>query len=457
MGVLNNIINFIGSMHISALIIISIILSIFTVALVFILILRVKYSQLRRELDRHAASARKAIRAADDVSGDRIPEPRFRNPILRGVMSEYEAALSARDGAEVNTQAVIENFFNTRAKAVNIQEGFTRHSVSVMIVIGLLGTFIGLTISVQSLILLFRGYDVTELLSSVESGLLSALAGMSTAFTTSLFGIACSVVITIFNIFISPGQAREDLMVALEDYLDNTAPARYRAGRGDGYDKLDGLLRNTFIDFGERIADRFDRSLLMIRDDVRGIEEVNNNLRNTIGQLDVSFTRIADAIKASTRHIDENYQSLANLSDRFMEMNEELANVRKENAFYSKSLVGGVSDAAQAITSLTADLRGEAQQRLDNFQTYNNVIMQMSNSAELIRTAVAAIPDQMYAYTEGLKLPQRGMGAGGAGGVGAGAGGTAYAGAGYPVNNAAPAADANNFLGAVDQNRGNQQ
>ena len=401
MGIIDGITAFIGSMHISAIIIISIILTVFFLSLAFHIILRIRYGALNREITRVSSIGRGSL--AGGTEADRFSAPRSRSPILRGVVSEFESAWAARRGVEVNTQAVIENYFNHRMKAARICEGFARHSVSVMIVIGLLGTFIGLTISVQSLVLLFRGYDVTELLSSVESGLLSALAGMSTAFTTSLFGIACSVIITVIGVFISPGQSRESLLVSVEEYLDNTLSARLSAAEGDGSRQMNDALRSTFIEFGERIAERFDRSLTTMREDVRGIEEVNNNLRNTIERMDVSFMRVADTIKASTRHIDDNYRAVANLSEHVDETRDEIARISKENISYTDYLVKSVAEAAQAVGELTADLRGEAQRRLDNFESYDAAISQMVKSVELIRDAVAVIPEQMYAYTEASK------------------------------------------------------
>ena len=416
MGILQGIVAFAGSMHISAIIIISLILLFFLFSVVFNLTLNVRYKKLRRDFERQSASGRNAMAGAGDQASrpglldgaptifDRFSEPRFRSALLRGAVSDFETAWSAQRGAEVNTQAIIENNFNNRMKSAILQENCARHSVSVMIVLGLLGTFIGLTISVQSLVLLFHDYDVTELLTSVESGLLSALSGMSTAFTTSLFGIACSVIITIMNVFMNPGQARERLMTGLEEYLDNTVSARLRAAAGDGYEKMNEALRSTFIDFGEKIAERFDRSLTTLRDDVRGIEDVNNNLRNTIEHMDVSFVRIADAIKASTRHIDDNYQALTALSSQLQDAGDGFEKARAETAAQSENLVGCVAEAARAISGLTDDLRGEAQRRLDNFATYDAAITQMAVSAELIRSAIATIPDQMYAYSAAANI-----------------------------------------------------
>lgn len=417
MGVIDNIFTFIGSMHISAIIIIAIILVIFLFALLFIIVLKIKYGGLIRDVNLRASDAAAGRGGSGDTGSrfitidDRYREPGFRNAFLGGVVAEFESAWSSHKGVEVNTQAIIENYFNKRAKADIILEGFTRHSVSVMIVFGLLGTFIGLTISVQSLVLLFRGYDVTELLGSVESGLLSALVGMSTAFTTSVFGVGCSVFITILSIFMNPGQARENLMTGIEEYLDNIVSSGLKTAMGDEYDQMNNTLRNIFVEFGERIAERFDRSLTTLRDDVRGIEEVNNNLRNTIEQMDVCFVRIADALKASTRHVDENYQAISGLSARFKDMSGEYEASRRDGAVQSEKLVKSVGEAAQAITSLTGDLRGEAQRRLDSFSAYEEAVNRMAASAALIRDAVAVIPEQMYAYSiaSGSRVFQTGV------------------------------------------------
>ena len=463
MGLLDNLLAFAGGMHISAKIIIGIILFIFFLSLAFSIILRWRYSILQRELDRQSAAGRTAFGSSDGrtafgtsdgrtafgtsdgrtafgtsggrnasgssdgrnafgtsdgrkahaISGgqdgspafDRFSEPRFKNALLRGAVSEFEAAFTAQKGIEVNTQAIIETIFNRRMRASLFQERFAHGSVSMMIVLGLLGTFIGLTLSVQSLVLLFRGYEVTELLSSVESGLLSSLVGMSTAFTTSLFGIACSAIITALNIFISPGQARERLVTALEEYLDDTVSARLRAAAGDGYERMNEALRSTFIEFGEKIAERFDRSLLMMRDDIRGIDEANNNLRNTIEQMDVSLVKISDSLKSSTRYVDENYKTVVSLSSYLKETGEAFDAARKDSELRSEILVKSVTEAAEAINGLTADLRGEAQRRLDNFATYDAAVNGMARSAILIRDAVAAIPEQMFAYSEGSRMP----------------------------------------------------
>jgi len=409
MEMLAGLFEFARSMHISAVVIISVIITIFLLSFILHIALRGKYRRLYKELLRQASAGRSALAPADGQGKaavrDRFSEPRFRSRLLRETVTEFEAAYASKRGVEVNTQVIIENQFNVHMRGSLAMERFTRNSISVMIVLGLLGTFIGLTISVQSLVMLFRNYDVAELLSSVESGLLYALSGMSTAFTTSLFGIACSVVITFMNIFINPSQTRETLMSAIEEYLDTNVSARLMSAAGDGTEKMNDALKSTFIDFGERIADRFDRSLLTIREDVRGIEDVNNNLRNTIEQMDVSLVRIADALKASTRHVESNYGSLAELSKKLERSGEEYGNVSKESAQHAAEMVKSVNEAARAIASLTADLRGEAQRRLDNFATYNAAISQMAGSASLIRDAVAAIPEQMLAYSEASRIP----------------------------------------------------
>ncbi|MDR3121045.1 MAG: hypothetical protein LBU58_06905 [Clostridiales bacterium] len=423
MDLLNQFLAFVGGMHLSALIIIGLIVVIFLVAIIFSVTSRGMYAKLQKDLDRLVASGRAAVSTlapaaavpanapatADDAARpdrpDRFSEPRTKDPLLRGIISDYESAWAGQDGGAVNTQAIIENRFNGKMKSWLLREQFTQHSVSIMIVLGLLGTFIGLTISVQSLVLLFRESDVTELLQSVESGLLSALAGMSTAFTTSLFGIACSVVVTFFNVFFNVGQARERVMTAIEEYLDNTAAARLRVYSGSAYEAMDGALRRTFIEFGEKIAERFDRSLQTFHGDIRGVEDANNNLRNTIEMMDACFVRVADAVKASTRHIEDNYQVLSGLSDGLAATRDAYEAGRRESAAHADRLAKSVADASDAICGLTADLRGEAQKRLDDFANYDAAISRMARSAELIRDAVAAIPEQMLAYSEAPGIP----------------------------------------------------
>ena len=381
MAMIQLLINGIGNLHISAKIIISAIVLIFFISLIFIILLKAKYAKLQKDIDSNAH------------------ESTFNSMLLNEITEDFKAAWVGQTN-EVNTQAIIENHFNRRLKMMQVGERLIKNTVSIMIVLGLLGTFIGLFLSVQSLVLLFQEHSASELLQSVESGLVAALVGMSTAFSTSLVGIAGSVILTFLNVLMSVEQSKEKLMVSIEEYLDNVVSKTMLSRTGNEYEALNNVLRQTFIEFGEKIAERFDKSLLAMHDDVRNIAEVNEHLRNTIEIMDVCFIKITDAIKASTQQIDENFQVVNGLTGTLNEMHHAMNAERKVSMEHAVHMTDKVADAADLMKELTERMRRETEHRNSSAETYNASLERMADCAKRIQDAVGAIPEQMFVYSE---------------------------------------------------------
>jgi methyl-accepting chemotaxis protein len=331
----------------AAVFIIACILFIFLCSIAFQIILRIKFGAILHDLDKNGAVGQIDVWMSDEIG--------FERRILSDIVNEYRRACTDQQG-DVNTQAIIEDHFNRDLKWSLTAERFVKHSVSMMIVLGLLGTFLGLTNSVQSLVSLFRDNDATVILQSVESGLLSALSGMSTAFSTSLFGIAGSVIITFINVLLNVESLKERVMVSIEKYLDNDVSKTVFRGPAAEYGNLNNILKETFIDFGINIADRFDKSLVTMSEDIRNIEEINNNLRNTIAIMDVTFSKLAEVMKSSSKIIDVNHKQIGEVSGMIGDAKTEFSFNSQKILSESGKLVHEVRGAISAVTELTRGL-----------------------------------------------------------------------------------------------------
>ena len=120
--------------------------------------------------------------------------------MLTRIVKEAEEA-RARSG-EVNTQAIIEDGFRAELRPLLLAERFARASTGLVIILGLLGTFYGLTLSIGKLVHLVSAdpgaaADVTQ---TVTHGLSQALTGMAVAFSNSLVGILSAVVLTALGV-----------------------------------------------------------------------------------------------------------------------------------------------------------------------------------------------------------------------------------------------------------------
>lgn len=149
-------------------------------------------------------------------------DARFQSEFINSVVDEYTVAVST-NGSDINTSAIVDKCIQRDLKGLLSGERFIKSSVSTMIILGLLGTFLGLTQSVSSLSTFFQnGEDVNSVLQSAGTGIMDAISGMGTAFSTSLVGVFCSIIITLTGLGSVAEESRMAMITDLEDYLDNT-------------------------------------------------------------------------------------------------------------------------------------------------------------------------------------------------------------------------------------------
>lgn len=303
-----------------ALVIIVLILVIFFSSVIISFTVRLKYRQLGNSLD--------AIKS--DHTG---------HPVLKSIVDNYKQAASGNQH-EVNTQAIIERFFNGEFRSLMLAERFTKSAVSLMIILGLLGTFYGLTLSIGKLVELLSAGENVEMLTSMDSivgGLIESVRGMSVAFVTSLFAISCSVILTIVHIFSNIESARETLFVDIEEYLDNVVALELSKKKESEYEMLSKALQTTLNDFATKMETslnyvvdgfqgplqaataeignasdqllksitQFDHSIDKFRENTRDFSEFNHHLRSNIDRMNVGFSDLTESLKATNRKLDD--------------------------------------------------------------------------------------------------------------------------------------------------------
>ena len=249
------------------------------------------------------------------------------NDFLRFTVNEFAAAFK-QYGEGVNTPAVIANSVHMKLGGALFCERFLSNAVSLFVTLCLFGTFMGLSLSVSSLTELISYTNTSEWLSvldSVGGGLMSALSGMGVAFSTSLVGVACSIILTLLRSIFSPQTEREKLETALELWLDHTvAPTLPTEGGSDDVslvrrmvsaingasDAMEKSMKEatdtltaTLDGEKEQLA-AFNKTVGKFNDGVRDFSEFNYNLRGTVERMDVSVRDLVSAMRESTRDIE---------------------------------------------------------------------------------------------------------------------------------------------------------
>jgi hypothetical protein len=169
--------------------------------------LRARYAALERDLEEN---------------GD--ARPHFSHRVLTRIARESEEAY--RRSGERNAQAVIEDCFQCELRPLLLAERFVRGATGLVIILGLLGTFYGLTMSIGKLVHLVSADTgaIGDVAQGVSHGLTDALAGMTVAFSNSLVGILSAVALTVLGIVSNVTDRRTALMVRIETCIERLLP-----------------------------------------------------------------------------------------------------------------------------------------------------------------------------------------------------------------------------------------
>ncbi len=130
------------------------------------------------------------------------------------------------------------------AARIDEERDITRYVTNLLIFLGLLGTFYGLATTIPALVDTISNLAPTEGESGVETftrlqtGLRAQLGGMGTAFSSSLLGLAGSLIVGLLELFASHGQNR--FYREFEDWLNSITSFSFAPGEdttaaaGDG-------------------------------------------------------------------------------------------------------------------------------------------------------------------------------------------------------------------------------
>jgi hypothetical protein len=207
----------------------------------------------------------------------------------------------------------------------------SRYLVGLAIFLGLLGTFWGLLVTIRSVADIIGslgvGADPVAMFTQLKENLKLPLSGMSTSFSTSLFGLASSLVLGFLDL--QAGHAQNRFYNELEEWLSGMT--RLSSGGGvhiEGETAVPAYVQALL----EQTADGLERMQRALTES----ERERRHSSEQFGELNTQLSRLADLLGRESREI----RGMA-------ETQEELKNVLKTLA----STPNGAR--------LSDDLRGE--------------------------------------------------------------------------------------------------
>jgi len=265
------------------------------------------------------------------------------------------ASMLGEKGADISlsalTQRTLLDGLNTRLEE---SRDISRYLIGLLIFLGLLGTFWGLLETIDSVGGVISGLSIgsgnfNNVFSELKEGLQAPLAGMSIAFSSSLFGLAGSLILGLLELQF--GQAQNSFFNSIENWLiARTRPSATAINLRDGEygvpayvealleqtaDSLEKLQRTLGRSESTRIS--ADESLIKLSETI-GIltEEIRTDRNGTasIYQTQVELKTVIEKINENTvsqnKKHDDMLASVKNIDRQFKRLSKELAHGRSE-------------------------------------------------------------------------------------------------------------------------------
>ena len=227
------------------------------------------------------------------------------------------ASLLRSRGARMQINATSSrSILDSVAQRIDEAREITRYIVSLLIFLGLLGTFYGLATTVPAVVDTIRslapqeGEEGVEIFNRLMTGLEAQLGGMGVAFASSLLGLTGSLIVGLLELFAGHGQNR--FYRELEEWLSTITRVGFASGEEGVQDT--GVVAVAL----EQMAEQMDAMQQMYTQsdaNLGMLEERLGQLATAVGDLVVKMdneTRTADAIDRMVEGQDRLIEAMSN-------------------------------------------------------------------------------------------------------------------------------------------------
>lgn len=205
--------------------------------------------------------------------------------------------------------------------AVRLDEAreISRYFIGLLVFLGLLGTFWGLLQTIGSVGRVVGGLDLSStdfdaMMSQLRNGLDAPLAGMATAFSSSLFGLGGSLVIGFLDLQLGQAMGRffnevEDWLSAFAKFSDQTAspPDGGRQALAQGLSEEGARAMITLasaIDAAQRDRTEQTRQITSLNTTLAILSEQmadDRRLREQLAQLNIQIQQLTSSLDEKAR------------------------------------------------------------------------------------------------------------------------------------------------------------
>jgi len=307
------------------------------------------------------------FRQADEGDAPSLPNSR-----LLGSMARM---LTGRRGDRFSLSATsMRTVLEGSRTRLDESRDISRYLIGLLVFLGLLGTFWGMLDTLRAVggvitNLRMEGADGGQIFAELRDGLQAPLTGMGTAFSSSLFGLASSLVLGFVDLQAAHAQNR--FYNDLEEWLSGQTRLSSGAVGGDGEGSvpayIQALLENTAdsLDKLQRIMARGDEErrsvdarIIELTEEVSRLAEQSHSeqrglvgLTRTQSELQGVLGRLADVSESRGTQDSEQTEQLRAMAQGLQDMRQEMITDRER-------LMTELRDEIRLLTRTVSHLNG---------------------------------------------------------------------------------------------------
>ena len=309
------------------------------------------------------------------IESFRNNRPGFSVKHMPKLLAPMAAMLGDRQGRFSLSAMSLRSLLDGISSRLDESRDLSRYLIGLLIFLGLLGTFWGLLLTIRSVgdvigSLSINTGDLGTVFGNLKAGLQAPLTGMGTAFSTSLFGLAGSLILGFLEL--QAGQAQNHFFNELEDWLasqtrlassglsigeggDQAVPAYVQALLEQTADSLEGLQRTMERGEEGRISATSNISALtetisMLTNQMKTEQSLMMKLAETQVEIKPLLAGLAQNAGKPAAAMDEAViHNIRNIDIQMARLIEELATGRTEVVSELRSEIRVLSRTMAAI------------------------------------------------------------------------------------------------------------
>ncbi len=242
-----------------------------------------------------------------------LPQPRL--------LASMKLLLEGRGDVSLSTTSM-RTLLDTIRTRLEESRDLSRYLVGVLVFLGLLGTFWGLMGTVGSVAAVIRGMSVegaegAAIFNTLKDNLEVPLRGMGIAFSSSLFGLAGSLVLGFLDL--QAGHAQNRFVNELEEWLSSSTRLSSGLVAEEGQISSAPAYLEALL---EKTADALEKMQRAGRADDAGRDQ----LRTQLGQLNDTLGQFRQALR-------EQNDNLGRIADEQTELTQALRQVAEQDGY----------------------------------------------------------------------------------------------------------------------------